>query len=269
MTQTAMPTRPSRTAGADLVVLGIEVGLVAAAVLAGALLNHWRVPVHADAAPLYATWLPHAGPGTPVAVGLAVLVVHHGYRWAGELPWRRLLLLTYLGSVAWTLSLALVDGWTRGLSTRLTPQAEYLHDVPKVGGIPAMLAGFTSHILDFQPGSWATHVAGHPPGAFLVFVLLDRIGLGGGGPAALLCVLVGASAPVSVAVTLRALGAGSTARAAVPFLVLFPGAVWIGASADGLFAGVAAAGLALLAVGLTRPSPVAAVGAGVLLAGSV
>jgi hypothetical protein len=54
----------------------------------------------------------------------------------------------------------------------------------------------------------------------------------------------------------------------VPFLVLFPGAVWIGASADGLFAGVAAAGLALLAVGLTRPSPVAAVGAGVLLAGS-
>src|SRR6266536_217933 len=261
MTQTAMPTRPSRTAGADLVVLGIEVGLVAAAVLAGALLNHWRVPVHADAAPLYATWLPHAGPGTPVAVGLAVLVVHQGYRWAGELPWRRLLLLTYLGSVAWTLSLALVDGWTRGLSTRLTPQAEYLHDVPKVGGIPAMLAGYTSHILDFQPGSWATHVAGHPPGAFLVFVLLDRIGLHGGGPAALLCVLVGTAAPVSVAVTLRALGAGSTARAALPFLVLFPGAVWVGASADGIFTGVVAGGLALLA----RPGWGTALPGGLLL----
>ncbi|OLB64235.1 MAG: hypothetical protein AUI10_12030 [Actinobacteria bacterium 13_2_20CM_2_72_6] len=249
MTQTPPATRPSRIAGADLVVLGIEAGLVAVAVVAGALLNHWRVPIHADAAPLYARWLPHAGPGTPLALAVAAAVVWHGHRLAQLLPWRRLLLAAYLTALAWTLSLALVDGWSRGLATRLTPQAEYLHDVPKVTGIPAMLAGFTSHILDFHRGSWATHVAGHPPGAFLVFVVLDRIGLGGGGPAALVCVLVGASAPVSVAVALRALGARSTATAALPFLVLFPGAVWIGASADGLFTGVVAAGLALLAVG--------------------
>ena len=94
-----------------------------------------------------------------------------------------------------------------GRRVRLTPQAEYLHDIPKVQGIRAMLGGFTGHIIDFQPGSWATHVAGHPPGAFLVFVLLDRIGLPGGVPAASLCILVGATAPVSVAYALKVLGA--------------------------------------------------------------
>jgi hypothetical protein len=246
---------------ADLVVLGIEVPLVAAAVLVGALLNHRRVPIHADAAPLYATWLPHLGPGTPLALAIAALVIHRGPGWALRLPWRRLLLGGYLIALVWTLSLALVDGWSRGLATRLTPQAEYLNDVPKVSGIASMLSGFTTHILDFQPGSWVTHVAGHPPGAFLVFVVLDRIGLGGGGWAALLCVLVGATAPVSVAVALRGLGSESTTRAVLPFLVLFPGAVWVGASADGMFTGVVAAGLALLAVGGWR----AALPGGILL----
>jgi hypothetical protein len=65
-------------------------------------------------------------------------------------------------------------------------------------------------------------------------------------------VLVGASAPVSVAVALRAMGAEPAARTALPFLVLFPGAVWVGASADGMFTGVVAAGLALLAIGGVR-----------------
>jgi hypothetical protein len=37
----------------------------------------------------------------------------------------------------------------------------------------------------------------------------------------------------------------------VPFLVLLPGAVWIGVSADGLFAGLTSSALALLALALT------------------
>ncbi len=260
MTSTAQSTKvaATRRAGdgvrADLTMLAVQAVLVGCAVIVGAYLNHRRVPIHADAAPLFATWLPHVGPGTPVAIAIAVLVVYWGPAWAARLRWRRLLVGGYLMALAWTLSLALIDGWSRGLATRLTPQAEYLHDVAKVTSIPAMLAGFTSHIIDFRPLSWATHVAGHPPGALLVFVVLDRIGLGGGAPAALLCVLVGAAAPVAVAVTLRALRDETAARAALPFLVLFPGAVWVGASADGLFTGVLATGLALLAVGGWRPA---------------
>ena len=124
--------------------------------------------------------------------------------------------------------------------------------MPGVTDVPATLRGFTARILDFQPDSWTTHVAGHPPGALLVFVGLDRIGLGGGGWAALVCVLVGASVAVSVPVTVRLLGGEEAARAAVPFLVLFPGAVWMGVSADGLFTGVTAAGIAVLAASTTR-----------------
>jgi hypothetical protein len=90
-------------------------------------------------------------------------------------------------------------------------------------------------------------------------------------PAALLCVLVGSTAGIAVAVTLRALGAEATARAALPFGVLFPGAIWIGVSADGLFAGVLAWGVALLALGAARPrldiTAVAASAAGGLLLG--
>ena len=244
---TAAPDRSGRLALADLVAVGLELVLIVVSVVVGAWLNHRRVPIHADAAPLFATWLPHVGPGTPLAVGTGLVLVWRGPSWAARLPWRRLLLGGYLAAAAWTVSLALVDGWSRGLATRLTPQAEYLHDVPKVTGIGSMLAGFSGHILDFRPGSWATHVAGHPPGAFLVFVVLDRIGLAGGAWAGTVCVLLGATVPVSVATALRSLDREATARTVLPFLVVFPGAVWVGASADAVFTAVAAAGLALLA----------------------
>ncbi|MET7969511.1 hypothetical protein [Micromonospora sp. NPDC005305] len=245
----------------DLLVLAVEGVLLVAAVAVGLALNRRGVGLHADAAPLYATWRPHLGWGTPLAVLVAVVVLGPGLRWARTARWGPLLAAGWLAAVAWTLSLALIDGWSAGLARRLTAQAEYLHEVPGVADIPRMLAGFTDRILDFQPDSWSTHTAGHPPGALLVFVWLDRVGLGGGAAAALCCVLVGATAAVSVPVTLRALGAPEAARAVLPFLVLLPGAVWLGASGDAVFTGVVAAGLALLAV----RGPLAALAGGLLL----
>ncbi|MFF0153791.1 hypothetical protein [Micromonospora sp. NPDC005203] len=250
-----MMTRPGRPRSADLIVLGAEVALLVAAVAVGALLNHRGVRLHADAAPLYAAWQPHLGPGTPAALLVAALFVWRGTRWGATARWPLLLVVGYLGAVLWTLSLALVDGWSAGLTERLTVQAEYLHEVPRVTDVGAMVAGYADRILDFQPDSWSTHAAGHPPGALLFFVVLERIGLGGGTAAGLACVLLGATVAVSVPVTLRALGAEGAARAVWPFLVLFPGAVWVGASADGIFAAVIAAGLALLVVG-GRPGAV-------------
>jgi hypothetical protein len=245
------------------------VGLVAlAAVVAGVLYLVGR-PVHATTAPITAVWLPHAGPGTLPAIAIAALVVWHGFRLAGTLRWPRLLAAGYATAVAWILALAMVDGWQRGLAGRLTTTHEYLSQVGEVAGIPAMLRGFAGRILAFQPDSWTTHVAGHPPGAFLTFVVLDRIGLGGGAWAALLCVAAGALVTVAVPVTIRLLGDEAAARACLPFLVLFPGAVWIGASADGLFAGVTACGLMLLAVAVTRDRRwsglISGLGAGVVL----
>jgi len=212
--------------------------------------------------PILGEWKPHIGPGTPVAVVLAIAAVTWGPALAARLRWRAALGSAYAFSVAWTFALATVDGWDQGVAGRLTTRDEYLSAVPGITDIPAMLRSFTDRILDFQPDSWITHVAGHPPGPTLVFVWLDRVGLGGTW-SAIGCVLVGALVAVAVPVTLRVLGDPAMARAALPFVALFPGAVWLGVSADGLFAGVTATGVALLAIGARRPA--AAVAGGVLL----
>lgn len=268
MTGPATRSRPGVDRRADLVAAGGALGLLILAGVVGAALYLAGRPVHASSAPFTGVWLPHAGPGTPLALAVAALVIWHGPRLAARLSWRRLLAVAYPAAAAWTLSLALVDGWHRGLAGRLATRHEYLSEVGGVTDVPAMLRGFQDRIVDFQPDSWTTHVAGHPPGALLVFVGLDRIGLGGGAWAALACVAAGSLCAVAVPVTVRALGDEAAARAAVPFLVLFPGAVWIGASADGLFAGVTATGLALLAVGLARRSAGLGLAAGILLAGA-
>jgi hypothetical protein len=259
--------RRSRAA-ADLVAVGGAALVVVAAALVGRRLLAAGVDIFLPFPPLLAEWLPHVGPGTPAAVAVAVLVVTQGPAWAQRLRWGPLLAAGYATALAWTMSLALVDGWQRGVVERLTSSQEYLHDVPRVTGVGAMLRTFTDHILTDSPGFWTTHVGAHPPGAFLTFVWLDRLGLGGGGPAGLFVVLVGASAPVAVAVAVQAFGAEDVARTALPFGVLLPGAVWVGVSADGMFAGVLAWGVALLAVGATghgRRADAAAVGGGVLL----
>jgi hypothetical protein len=104
-----------------------------------------------------------------------------------------------------------------------------------------------------------THVAGHPPGALLVFVALVRMGLGGDMAAGLVVTAAAASIAVAVLVALRALGAEPLARRAAPFLVLTPAAVFMAVSADGLFAAVAAWGLAVLALAGTAATRAPAV----------
>jgi hypothetical protein len=251
--QAPAPARAGRRRGADTAAAVAALVLVGLAVAVGWWLNRADVPLYAGSAPLFATWGPHVGPGTPLALLVAAGTIGYGPRLAVRLGWRPLLLAGYATAVAWSVSLALVDGWRTGLANRLTGDAEYLTEVPGVTDVPAMLRGFADRILDFQPDSWTTHVSGHPPGALLVFVWLDRIGLHGGGSAALVCVAVGAVTAVAVPVTLRALGDEPAARAVLPFVVLFPGAVWLGASADAIFSGVTSTGIALLAIAAQPP----------------
>ena len=214
--------------------------------------QQWTQHLYAAAAPIFGIWGPHIGWGTGPAILIAVLVVMTGPGLARRLPWRPMLLLAWVTSIAWIFSLAMIDGWRTGFAGRLARHEEYLYEAGRVTDIGGMLRGFSGRILDFQPDSWATHVSGHPAGALLTFVLMDRIGLRGGAWAAWLVVLAGAGAVVAVAVTLRALGARDRARAAVPYLVLAPAAVWLGVSADALFAGVTAWAVALLAIATRR-----------------
>jgi hypothetical protein len=227
-----------------------------------------RIRDYAQAAPIFGWWNAHVGWGTVPAIVLAAAAVLWGDAVVRRLPWRAVPLVTWASACAWAFALAMIDGWQRGFAGRLTTTNEYLRQVPGVTDIPKALRTFSRRILDFQPDSWITHVSGHPPGALLTFVWLDRIGLGGGAWAGLLCLLVGSSAAAAVVVAVRALNDESTARLAAPFVALTPTAIWVAVSADGYFTGVAAWGLALLALaarGTVRLPVLAGAGAGLLL----
>lgn len=212
-----------------------------------------KFATHAGAAPIFGEWLIHAGWGTGPAIALAVTAIAWGPVLAQRLSWRALTLGSWVVAAGWAFALAMIDGWQRGFAGRLTTRDEYLSQVPGITDIPATLRTFAGRIVDYQPHSWTTHVSGHPPGALLTFVWLDRIGLHGGAWAGLLCLLAGSSAAAALVVAVRALADEATARRAAPFVALAPTAIWVAVSADGYFAGVAAWGIALLAVAVHRP----------------
>ncbi len=267
----APPPSAERPAGRrwDLVAAGCAALLVAATAVVGRAINDDGI-LHVRWPPLIATWEPHYGPGTPAAFAVAAAVVAYGPPLADRLPWRRLLPAAWLTGMAWIWSLALIDGWRDGAAGRLLKKNEYAvpETVDRFDDLGHAVRTFTDHILMEAPDNWPAHIAGHPPGAILTFVGLDRVGLGGGAWGAVFCITVGASAAVAALVALRALGGEERARRAAPFLVLAPWAIWAGVSADAYFAAVAAWGLALLALAVTRTArrpAVAAAGAGLVL----
>jgi hypothetical protein len=218
--------------------------------------------------PLLAFWHPHIGWGTPLAILSLLLGLRLQYVLI-VLRWRRLLLAGWLLNLAWMCSLTLVDGLRRGWIDVLLNPNEYLHDIDRISDPLIFLSSFTRYIA-FGPGVggdlvWTTHVAGHPPLITLIFWLLDRVGLGGGFWAGALCILVASAASVALPVTLRELGAEASARRMVPFVALFPGAVWMAVSADGLFAGVAVSALALVCRGAMRGRILVSLAGGLLL----
>jgi hypothetical protein len=99
---------------------------------------------------------------------------------------------------------------------------------------------------------------------------LSRIGLGGAKWEAAVVILAGASAVPAVLLALRDVAGESRARAALPFLVFAPMALWVATSPDALLAGVAAWGatLAILATDRARSRTDALAVAGGLLLGA-
>jgi hypothetical protein len=254
----------------DLVAVLLGAALVTAAALRGWAGIHEGIKILVGWPPLLAAWLPHFEPGGVAAVVVALLVALSGPAVAARLRWGPLLALAYLASVAWTVGLALIDGFRPGIVDRLTTPTEYLVEVGRFPGLRPFLATFADRIVGMTPDTLVTHASGHPPLATLFYVAVADLFGPGGKPAGLVTLLIGASASVAVAITVGALGgvrwgrvtrplpaetvtAGrDLARRYLPFGVLFPGAVWVGVSADGMFAAVFAWGVAFLALGAVR-----------------
>jgi len=245
----------------------VAVALIAAAMLVPELAD-WDVHVRSFP-PLHAEWDPRVGPGTLPALLLAALASSRAVDVAARLSWRRLLLHVYAAGLAWMLALAFVDG-SDGVGSILDHRYEYLPTARATDDFPAALETWVDRI-PFAAGAdrWPPHVAGHPPGALGFFVVLDRVGLGGAMAAGLVVTLLAASTAVAVLITLRGLGAEPSARRAAPFLAFGPAAVWQCVSADGMFAAVAAWGIAALAIAAVRRSLGWSVVAGLLLGYSV
>jgi hypothetical protein len=237
----------ARRAGA----LASAAGLVIAAAL-------WarHVNVHlGTAAPLLGHLHPRVSWLTlpAVAVGVAGVVIAPAL--ARRLPWRWVPLATWLMALCWAFALAGADG-ADGIIAPLTTPDEYLPDLGHVHGLGSYLSDFTTHVQNPSTGQflWSVHVAGGPPGTLLVLALLARAGLDGPVPAALLVVLVGTAAAPAAAVTARHVAGQAAARRAAPFLAYAPMAIWVATSADALFLGVAAWGIAPLAAAATMPA---------------
>ena len=215
--------------------------------------------------------MPHAGWATACAVLVALATVAWGPTVARAAPWRRLVLCSWATSAVWAMSLALTYGWHKGVVGRMGGPSNYVSTATQVRSVTGLIHGFTSHIVN-GPGAWPISVAGNPAGALLTFVGLNRVGLGGPAWASVFCVVAGTSSAAAVLITIRALSGEGMARRVAPFVALGPVAIWIAVSADAYFAGVAAWGLALLALasaGHLRFPIGAAVGAGALLCCSI
>jgi hypothetical protein len=178
---------------------------------------------------------------------------------------------TWLLALCWALALAGADG-ASGIIGPLNTSDEYLPDLSHVGGLGGYLSGFVAHVHDPAPGQflWSTHVSGGPPGPLLLFALLARGGLTGPVWASLLVVAVGAAAAPAAMSTARRLAGEDVARRAAPFVAFAPMAIWIATSADALFLGLSAWGVALLAAAADpatapRRADVVAVSGGLLL----
>lgn len=250
---TAPRTRSRRRVAAPWIGLGAAVVLMIAAmlypVLSGVNVHvRWFPPLHAE-------WMPRVGPGTIAALVLGALAVRYAVALSARISWRVLLVAAFGGALLWMLSLAAVDG-ADGIGVILDTSYEYLRTAREATDVGALLREYIAHIPLDSVDNWPVHIAGHPPGAVLVFVLLVRLGLGSGLAAGLVVTVVAATTPVAVLLVLKRLGAEAAARKAAPFLVFGPAAIWMSVSADALFGAFAAWGLCALAWASTSRSPV-------------
>ena len=237
---------PSRAAvGA----LGIWIALFAVSVVWGQLLlaDGARLFIHAP--PLYGHLAWEVGPGAIVTVAVAAVIVFAAPTLARTLSWRGLLGTTAVAAAAWPLALSLISG-PGSITHPLTSSHEYLTVVPSIESAGTFVSTFIERI-----DSFATHVSGHPPGFPLILFGLDRVGLGGPGPATALVVAVAATTPVAVLIAVRAVAGERLARSAAPFLVIAPAAIWIVTSADALFMGVGAWAVTLTVIAILDERP--------------
>ncbi len=260
------PVAPRRTAVAWALV-AVTVALAGTAAW-GAALQRGGTNLTLFAAPFFADWGPRPTWGLVLPIGIALTIATCGPRVARVLRWRRLLVVAWTTTVAWSVALSASTGWA-GLTRSVRSRYDYAAALPVVRrvGFGPFVRTYVDHL-----GGAPTHVKSHPPGMVVLLRGLEVLGLRGSGWAAVVLIAVTATVPIGVAVTVHRLGAGAAARAVLPFLVCGPWTLLVATVADGLFAAAVVWGTALLAAASAadrRHAAVLALVSGALLAGSL
>lgn len=179
--------------------------------------------------------------GTVLAPGVAVAVLAATRAGLFErLGWRRLLLLSWLATLAWALALAVVDGGN-GLAFPIANPDEYLRDVPAVGDDPARFV----HDFVREAPSYSVATRTHPPAPTLLLWLLGKLGVTRPSLIGVVVTALGCLHVPAVAVAVRSLCGEVATRRLLPVLVLAPYAVWVAVSMDGVTAALTALFVAL------------------------
>ena len=198
-------------------------------------------------------WRAHWQLALPIAVALAVISFAPAILERWRLRW--ITVATGLGAAAFAVLLALLDG-SDGLFHGATDTTEYYANLAKTPAWLTFLKTFVDHL-----GRYSVHVRGHPPGFTLVLKSVAGVGLHGAWPVVALSVIGTAVTPMFVLVTAHRLAGALWARRSAPFLVLVPYAIWQITSADAFYTAVTAAGVAAVAIAVTSPRRIVAVGA--------
>lgn len=210
----------------------VGLAVTAAAVSCGARLG-------TASAPFLGWYRWRLGPGSCLAPILTIVViVTSAGRWPERVKWPALQASAYCASLAWAISLALVDGaagFTRGLDS----PDEYLTDLHVIGDDPWR---YVRTFTEAAPG-YAPATRGHPPAPLLLLWALRRLGVRDHLLTGVLIAALGALAVPLVLSAVRDSCGDLAARRYAPVLCLAPYAIWLAVSMDAVVLLLGAAGI--------------------------
>jgi hypothetical protein len=258
-------TRGRRTLGTAGTAAVVAAGLLAIRLTnqAGRWLQDHGHRMQVNAPPLTGNVEPRLPPIAALTVAVGAAGVAGADIVARRLAWRRLIWAAFGAALLWAVVLAAWDG-AAGFTRSAASPVDYRAALPLIGSPERFLSTFVDTI-----GRYPSHVRAHPPGLALVVYVMEAIGLRGAGPLAALELFVGALSVPAVLIAVRDVASETHARAAAPFVVFLPAAVFW-SSGDAIFLGVGtwAVTLLILATGdRERRADLLAIGGG-LLAGA-
>lgn len=207
--------------------------------------GHSRGDLKLDAIPLYGQWDWEISWRILVPVTAAAALIALLPRGVRKLRWPWDALVASVAAAGWSLALAVVDPGPQVWEDVERAYGQHVELVNSVG-----IEMFVRDYTDQQPG-YPVHLQAHPPGLVVGLWAASRAGLSGPAFLTTLALLGVAGSVVAALAVVRNVAGLPWSRAAAPFIVLVPAAVWH-TNADVIFGGFALVGVACAVVATSR-----------------